>query len=71
MTTSTRAEVRRIRILLLRYGGRSVVQSRRRSDLTYSFPDVAAAALEQLPEDNTRQGEAVAGVDARHGGGPG
>src|SRR3954447_8649182 len=53
------------RVLLLRYDGRCVVQSRRGTDLTRSFPDLAAAAVEQLPEETIVDGEAVVGVAGR------
>ena len=53
------------RVLLLRYDGRCIVQSRRGTDLTHCFPDLAAAALEQLPEETIVDGEAVVGVDGR------
>ena len=53
------------RVLLLRYDGRCVVQSRRGVDLTRSFPDLAAAAVEQLPDETIVDGEAVVGVDGR------
>jgi ATP-dependent DNA ligase len=53
------------RVLLLRYDGRCVVQSRRGADLTHSFPELAAAAIDQVPEDTVLDGEAVVGVDGR------
>src|SRR3954447_17159317 len=53
------------RVLLLRYDGRCVVQSRRGTDLTRSFPDLAAAAVEQLPDETIVDGEVVVGVDGR------
>jgi ATP-dependent DNA ligase len=53
------------RVLLLRYQGRCMLQSRRGTDLTRSFPDLAAAVLEQLPEETIVDGEAVVGVDGR------
>jgi ATP-dependent DNA ligase len=53
------------RVLLLRYEDRCAVQSRRGTDLTRSFPDLAATALEQLPEETIVDGEAVVGVDGR------
>jgi ATP-dependent DNA ligase len=53
------------RVLLLRYDGRCVVQSRRGAHLTRSFPDLAAAAIEQVPEETVLDGEAVVGVDGR------
>src|SRR5919202_4361694 len=53
------------RVLLLRYDGRCVVQSRRGVDLTRSFPHLAAAAVEQLPDETIVDGEAVVGVDGR------
>jgi ATP-dependent DNA ligase len=53
------------RLLLLRYDGRCVVQSRRGTDLSGSFPDLVAAALEQVPEETILDGEVVVGVDGR------
>jgi ATP-dependent DNA ligase len=41
------------------------VQSRRGAHLTRSFPDLAAAAIEQVPEETVLDGEAVVGVDGR------
>jgi ATP-dependent DNA ligase len=53
------------RVLLLRYDGRCVVQSRRGTDLSGSFPDIVAAAVEQVPEETIVDGEVVVGVDGR------
>jgi hypothetical protein len=39
--------------------------SRRGTDLTRSFPDLAAAALEQLPVETIVDGAAVVGVKGR------
>src|SRR3954469_9669307 len=50
------------RVLLLRYDGRCVVQSRRGVNLTRAFPDLAAEAVEQLPDETIVDGEAVVGV---------
>jgi ATP-dependent DNA ligase len=46
-------------------GGRCVLQSRRGTDLTRSFPDLAAAALQQIPEDTIVDGEDVVDIDGR------
>jgi ATP-dependent DNA ligase len=53
------------RALLVRSEDRCRVQSRRGTDLTRAFPDLAAAGLGQLPEDTVLDGEVVVGVDGR------
>src|SRR3954468_3975699 len=51
--------------VLLRYDGRCVVQSRRGTDLSRSFPDLIAAAVEQIPDETILDREVVVGVDGR------
>jgi ATP-dependent DNA ligase len=53
------------RVLLLRHEDRCVVQSRRGTDLSGSFPDLVAAAVEQIPDETILDGEVVVGVDGR------
>ena len=45
--------------------GRCRVESRRGTDLTAAFPDIAQAALAQLPEQTALDGELVVGTDGR------
>ena len=51
------------RALLFIEDGRCRIQSRRRQDITASFPEVAAAACEQLPSGLVLDGELVVWVD--------
>ena len=53
------------RAVLFRGTGEARVQSRRGTDLTAAFPDLAAAALEQLPPGTVLDGEAAVWVDGR------
>jgi hypothetical protein len=53
------------RVLLLRYDGRCVVQSRRGTDLSGSFPDLVTAAVGQVPDETILDGEVVVGIDGR------
>jgi ATP-dependent DNA ligase len=54
------------RALLFVDDGRCRIQSRLRHDITGSFPDVAAAACNQLPSGLVLDGELVVRVDDRH-----
>ena len=42
-----------------------VIRSRRNTDLTDAFPELAAAAAEQVPADTVLDAELVASVDGR------
>jgi len=53
------------RTVLHRGAGGCRVQSRRGTDLTGAFPDLVAAAVEQLPPGTVLDGEAVVWVDGR------
>lgn len=53
------------RALLFVDGGAGRIQSRRRHDITGSFPEVAAAACDQLPSGLVLDGELVVWVDDR------
>jgi hypothetical protein len=53
------------RVLLLRYDDRCVLQSRRGTDLSRSFPELVAAAVEQVPDETILDGEIVVGVEGR------
>ena len=53
------------RALLFVDDGTCRIQSRRRQDITASFPDVAAAACDQLPSGTVLDGELVVWVDDR------
>ena len=51
--------------VLLRYDDRCVVQSRRGTDLSSSFPDVVTVAVGQIPDETVLDGEVVVGIDGR------
>lgn len=51
------------RMLVFRSGGRILLQGRSGDDLTYAFPEVAAALLETLPERVVLDGEVVIARD--------
>jgi len=53
------------RALLFVHDGRCRIQSRRRQDITASFPDIAAVAGDQLPSGLILDGELVVWVDDR------
>ena len=55
----------RYRILLLRYDGRCALEFRRGTDLSRSFHDIVAAAVEQVPDETILDGEVVVGIDGR------
>ncbi len=53
------------RAIVFRDGGEVVIASRSTKELTRYFPDVAAAALEQLPERSVVDAEIVIAIDGR------